>query len=179
MIGKSINTLLAWLALTGAALMPLQAAATQNERVVVAQGIYPVSFDPHRDVSIPTINVNANIYDALLTRDPDLKIVPSLAESYNRISDTVLELKLRKNVVFQNGDPFDAKDVKFSLDRVLNKDERSPQRGWISTISSVDIVDSHTVRLTTTVPDPVLPARLTLISIVPKNYVEACCFWGW
>jgi peptide/nickel transport system substrate-binding protein len=172
MIGKSINTLLAWLALTGAALMPLQAAATQNERVVVAQGVYPVSFDPHRDVSIPTINVNANIYDALLTRDPDLKIVPSLAESYNRISDTVLELKLRKNVVFQNGDPFDAKDVKFSLDRVLNKDERSPQRGWISTISSVDIVDSHTVRLTTTVPDPVLPARLTLISIVPKNYVE-------
>src|SRR5260370_37616483 len=39
-------------------------------------------------------------------------------------------------------------------------------------ISSVDMVDSHTVRLTTNVPDPVLPARLTLISIVPKNYVE-------
>lgn len=160
------------LALAGVALTSLHAVAGPDNRVVVAQGVFPVSFDPHRDVSIPTINVNGNIYDALLTRDADLKIIPALAESQNRISDTVLELKLRKNVVFQNGEPFDAKDVKFSLDRVLNKDERSPQRGWINTVSSVDIVDNYTVRLTTTVPDPVLPARLTLINIVSKAYVE-------
>ncbi|KIU48725.1 ABC transporter substrate-binding protein [Bradyrhizobium elkanii] len=172
MTGSAFGKIVACLAVVGVSLTSLQATAGPDDRVVVAQGVYPVSFDPHRDVTIPTINVNANIYDALLTRDADLKIIPALAVSQNRISDTVLELKLRKNVVFQNGEPFDAKDVKFSLDRVLNKDERSPQRGWINTVSSVDIVDNYTIRLTTTVPDPVLPARLTLINIVSKNYFE-------
>lgn len=164
-----------WMACLGLATMvlaPFSASADPDGRVVLAQGVYPVSFDPHRDVTVPTINVNANIYDALLARDSDLKIVPALAESQNRISDTVLELKLRKNVKFHNGDPFSAKDVKFSLDRVLNKEERSPQRGWINTVSSVDIVDDYTVRLTTSVPDPVLPARLTLINIVSKAYFD-------
>ena len=172
MTRTTFRKLMAGLGLIVITLAPLAASAGPDDRVVVAQGVYPVSFDPHRDVSVPTINVNANIYDALLSRDADLKIIPGLAVSQNRISDTVLELKLRKNVTFHNGDPFTAKDVKFSLDRVLNKDERSPQRGWINTISSVDVVDDDTVRITTSVPDPVLPARLTLINIVSKNYFD-------
>jgi peptide/nickel transport system substrate-binding protein len=140
--------------------------------VVIAQGVFPVSFDPHRDVSIPTLTVNANIYDTLLTRGDNMQIGPALAASFRRVSDTILELKLRHGVVFQNGEPFDADDVKFSLDRVLSKDEPSPQRGWIGTLSSVEIVDKYTLRLATLKPDPVLPARLTLIFMVPKDYVQ-------
>src|SRR5690606_25453322 len=146
-----VRNLMACAAFAAVVLAPLAASAGPDGRVVVAQGVYPVSFDPHRDVTVPTINVNGNIYDALLTRDSDLRIIPSLAESQSRVSDTVLELKLRKNVTFHNGNSFSAKDVKFSLDRVLNKDEKSPQRGWINTISAVDIVDDYTVRITTAV----------------------------
>lgn len=167
-----IRWMMACLGFIAAAMLPHGATAGADDRVVVAQGVYPVSFDPHRDVSVPTINVNANIYDALLTRDADLNIVPALAESQKRISDTIIELKLRKNVTFHNGDSFTAKDVKFSFDRVLNSEEKSPQNGWINTIASVDVVDDHTVRITTKVPDPVLPARLTLINIVSKDYFD-------
>lgn len=172
MTRTTIRKLMSCAALAAMILAPLTASAGPDGRVVVAQGVYPVSFDPHRDVTVPTINVNGNIYDALLTRDSDLKIIPALAESQSRLSDTVLELKLRKNVTFHNGDAFSAKDVKFSLDRVLNKDEKSPQRGWISTISAVDIVDDYTVRITTAVPDPVLSARLTLLNIISKSYFD-------
>lgn len=172
MLGRIINGFMSCLLLAFAVSLSQPAAAAGIDRVIVAQGVYPTSFDPHRDVGIPTMNVNANIYDALVTRDANLKIVPALAVSHNRISDNVLELKLREGVVFHNGDKFTAHDVKFSLDRVLDPGERSPQRGWISTIKAVDVVDDHTIRLTTAVPDPVLVARLTLISIVPKSYVE-------
>lgn len=172
MFGTGVRCLVSCLLIAGAVSFSQPLTAADIDRVTIAQGVYPVSFDPHRDVGIPTMNVNANIYDTLLTRDANLKITPALAVSYERIGDTVLELKLREGVVFHNGDRFDAKDVKFSLDRVLNPEERSPQRGWINTVTSVDIIDDYTVRLTTSVPDPVLPARLTLISIVPKNYVE-------
>lgn len=167
---RSLTRILAGVALASACLASLHAQTI--DRVVVAQGVYPVSFDPHRDVGVPTITVNSNVYDSLLVRDQNMQIAPALAISFKRINPTTLELALRKGVVFHNGDPFDAKDVKFSIDRVLSKTEPSPQRGWLNTVSSVQVVDSHTVRLITTVPDPVLPARLTLIAMVPKAYVE-------
>lgn len=151
---------------------PALAAAATIDRVVVAQGVYPVSFDPHRDVGVPTITVNANIYDSLLVRDASMQTAPSLATGYKQINPTTLELTLRKGVVFHNGDPFDARDVKFSIERVLSKTQPSPQRGWLNTVEAVQVVNPHTVRLVTSVPDPVLPARLTLIAMVSKAYVE-------
>ncbi len=148
------------------------ATAAQIDRVVVAQGVYPVSFDPHRTTDIPSRVVHANMYDSLLVRDKKLQIAPSLAESYERIDDTTWEFKLRKNVVFHNGEAFNAQDVKFSIERILDPNEKSPQRGWINTVSEIQIVDDHTVRLTTKQADPVLPARLTLIFMVPDQYVS-------
>ena len=157
---------------SSAALLMPTANAAQIDRVVVAQGVYPVSFDPHRTTDIPSRVVHANIYDTLLVRDRKLQIASSLAESYKRIDDKTWEFTLRKNVVFHNGEKFDAQDVKFSIERVLNPDEKSVQRGWINTVTSVQVVDDHTVRLVTAQPDPVLPARLTLIFMVPDQYVK-------
>jgi peptide/nickel transport system substrate-binding protein len=153
-------------ALTGAA------GAVKIDRVVVAQGVYPVSFDPHRTIDIPSRVVHANIFDTLLIRDQKLQIAPGLAESYKRVDDKTWEFKLRKSVVFHNGEQFNAQDVKFSIDRVLSAEEKSPQRGWINTVTSVQVVDSQTVRLITSGPDPVLPARLTLIFMVPDQYLK-------
>lgn len=168
----SLALLLAGLALASACVAPLHAQTNSIDRVVVAQGVYPVSFDPHRDVGVMSMTVNSNVYDSLLVRDQAMQITPALATSFKRVNPTTLELTLRKGVVFHNGDPFEAKDVKFSIDRVLSKTEPSPQRGWLNTVESVQVVDTHTVRLVTNAPDPVLPARLTLIAMVSKVYVE-------
>lgn len=148
------------------------AFAASVDRVVVAQGVYPVSFDPHRSTDIPTRVVNSNIFDTLVIRDASLQLAPGLAESHKRIDDTTWEFKLRKGVTFQNGEAFDAQDVKYSLERVLDAEEKSPQRGWINTVERIVVVDPHTVRLVTKGPDPVLPARMTLIFMVPDKYVR-------
>ena len=147
------------------------ALAAPIDRVVVAQGVYPVSFDPHRTTDIPSRVVHANIFDSLLVRDTSLKLAPGLAESHRRVDDVTWEFKLRRKVTFHNGEAFDANDVKYSLERVLNPEEKSPQRGWINTIDKVVVVDPFTVRIVTKGPDPVLPARMTLIFIVPDKYV--------
>ncbi len=169
---RFLTRLFAGLVLGGACLAPLHAQTGAIDRVVVAQGVYPVSFDPHRDVGVTSMTVNFNIYDTLLARDQAMQIVPALASGFKRVNPTTLELSLRKGVTFHNGDPFDAKDVKYSIERVLSKTEPSPQRGWLNTVESVQVVDAQTVRLITSAPDPVLPARLTLIAMVSKAYVE-------
>jgi len=147
-------------------------ALAKVDRVVVAQGVYPVSFDPHRDVGIPSRVVNANVFESLVVRDVKLQLTPGLAESHKRIDDTTWEFKLRKNVKFHNGEPFDAQDVKFSLERVLDPAEKSPQRGWINTVEKVVVVNPLTVRIVTKGPDPVLPARMSLIFMVPDKYTR-------
>ena len=59
-----------------------------------------------------------HVYEGLIARDRDLKIIPGLAESWETPEPTRWRFHLRKNVKFQNGDPFTADDVLFSADRV-------------------------------------------------------------
>src|SRR3954467_14352811 len=61
------------------------------------------------------------IYEGLVARDKDLKIIPALAESWEIPEPTRWRFHLRRNVKFQNGDPFTADDVVFSVERVAAK----------------------------------------------------------
>ena len=52
---------------------------------------------------------------ALDLQDPNLALKPGLATEWTWINDTTLELKLRADVTFHNGDPMTADDVVFSF----------------------------------------------------------------
>ncbi len=71
---------------------------------------------------------------------------PSLATSWSANADaSEWTFNLRKGVKFHDGSDFDAEDVKFSIMRVgANK---SPAAKGISMIESVEVVDSHTVKM--------------------------------
>src|SRR5712692_2904324 len=86
--------------------------------VVIAQGVDPTTLDPQWHEETPAYNVLLNIYDTLLFRDRDLKIIPWLAESWTLVNPTTWEFRLRRGVKFHNGEEFDAEAVKFSLDRL-------------------------------------------------------------
>lgn len=155
-----------------AAGLPGLAGAQAERTVVVAQGIDAEFLDVQATANIPTLNVDRNIYDSLLRRDATLKIVPSLAVSYANLDERTWQLKLRQGVTFHNGEPFDASVVKFTVERIFTPGSKSPQKGWFNTIERVDIVDKYTVNLITNVPDPVIPARLTLLFVVPPKYTK-------
>ena len=63
-----------------------------------------------------------NIFDSLITRRDDMTLGPALAERWE-IDDSkkIWTFYLRKGVNFSNGEPFDAKSVKFTFERMLNK----------------------------------------------------------
>ena len=58
------------------------------------------------------------VYESLIARDKDLKIIPALAESWEIAEPTRWRFHLRKGVKFHNGDPFTADDVVFWAERV-------------------------------------------------------------
>ncbi|HEY7521438.1 MAG TPA: ABC transporter substrate-binding protein [Methylomirabilota bacterium] len=150
-------------------LVPL--AFAQPRDVTIAQGIDAEFLDVQMTNNIVTLIINTSIYDTLLTRNKQLDLVPSLATSYRNVSEKVWEVKLRPNVQFHNGEPFDANAVKFSFERIYRADFKSPQKGWFNTIDRVEIVDPLTVRFHTKVPDPAMPARMTLMYQLAPKYV--------
>ena len=79
------------------------------------------SLDPYTLKETTTIAHHGHVYEGLVARDKDLKIIPALAESWETPEPTRWRFHLRKNVKFHNGDPFTADDVIFSADRVRAK----------------------------------------------------------
>src|SRR2546428_13892646 len=148
-----------------------QAWAAGERDITIAQGIDAEFLDVQMTNNIVTLIINGSIYDTLLTRDKSLAIVPRLATSYKLVSERMWEVKLRQGVKFHNGEPFDAEAVKFSVERIQRPDFKSPQKGWFSTIERVEIVDAATVRFRTKVPDPAMPARMTLMYQMAPKYV--------
>lgn len=132
-------------------------------------------WDPHNHNYTFTEAVHQNVFDYLVRMDPETgEFAPDLATSWRLVEPTVWEFQLRENVKFHNGLPFTAEDVKFTVERVAFDTSLKEQR-TMATVKEVQIVDSHTVRIVTHEPDPVLLNRLSRIGsgIMSKAHWEA------
>ncbi|MFA7009416.1 MAG: ABC transporter substrate-binding protein [Elusimicrobiales bacterium] len=133
----------------------------------------PMTLDPQKQFSEKNHTICRQIFDGLVRFDPDGKIEPALAVSWERINDTRVRFKLRKEVFFHNGEPFDAEAVRFSMARYTNPETGFPGLYFIDSISHVEVVDNHTVDLITKYPDGILLNRLAgLIFMVPSKYLN-------
>ena len=156
-------------------LTPLLAWAAPQGKVIIAQGVDPSTLDPMNHQETPASNLSTNIFDTLLERDQELKLVPQLAESYRIVAPTVWEFKLRKGIKFHNGEPFDAESVKFSLERLVDPNLKMRGASPFAPLSRVEIVDSQTVRIHTKAPWPILDTLMSAgqaAMLPPKYYRE-------
>jgi peptide/nickel transport system substrate-binding protein len=128
------------------------------------------SLDPYTLNETTTHAHLAQVYEGLIARDKDLKIIPALAESWETPEPTRWRFHLRKNVKFQNGDPFTADDVVFSADRVRAKGSNLQTR--IAADAKVVKVDDHTVDFVLTSPNPIVHYQWDTWYIMDKKWAE-------
>lgn len=85
--------------------------------VAVQQIVNSGSLDPLREQSNVGSRLLPMIYSSLIELDAqgDLSQKPGVAESWKRIDDRTIEIKLRKGVRFHNGQELTAEDVAFSF----------------------------------------------------------------
>lgn len=92
------------------------------------------------------------IYDTLVSFEEDtLKPKPALAESWDQSDPDKLVLKLRKDVTFHDGTPFNAEAVKFNIERAMG--EGSNVKTDIDSVKGVTVVDEFTAQLDLSRPD--------------------------
>lgn len=119
------------------------------------------SLDPAGSNDVPSSVVQANIYETLVNRDDENNIIEGLATEWEAIDDSTYEFKLREGVKFHDGEAFTADAVKANLDRIRDPEVASPRFFLFEMISNVEVVDEHTVRITTEYPFAPLLAHLS------------------
>src|SRR3954470_6512638 len=129
------------------------------------------SLDPYTLNESTTHGHLGNVYEGLIARDKDLKIIPALAESWETPEPTRWRFHLRKGVKFQNGDAFTADDVVFSADRVRATGSNLQTR--IPKDTKVVKVDDYTVDFILSSPNPILNSQWDTWYIVDKKWCEA------
>ncbi len=145
-------------------------AADPKGELRVAIPWTPENLDPTMNLSSIRAAVGVSMFDSLVGRDVEGRIVPELAESWKLLDDTTWQLKLRRNVVFHNGEPFNAEAVRFTIQRVLDPNQKSPNRANIAEIIRVEAPDDVTVTLVTRAPYAPLLNRLIDFPILPPKY---------
>lgn len=144
-----------------------------RDTVTYAQGSDVTSLDPHIGKQMRAFALTCNMFEQLVKFDAEMKeVIPSLAVSWERLSDTEMRFHLRKGVKFHDGSDFTAADVKFSYDRMLGMPNVVNN---IAFLESSRIEDDYTIVLKTKYPYAPLLAALTNppCAIVPKKVVEA------
>lgn len=128
------------------------------------------SLDPHSLNESFLLGTLGNVYEGLALYDPNMQIVPGLAESWKILTPTTWEFKLRKGVKFHGGQDFTADDVIFSWERAGR--DGSDQKVRNSMIKSITKVDDHTIVVETPAPNPILVQDLPYLFIMDKEWSE-------
>ncbi len=153
------------------------AADEAGESLVVCLSSPVVSLDPTNYRDRNTQTVIKNMFDSLTTLDNNMKVVPQLAESWENLDETTWEFKVRRGVKFHDGKSFTAKDVRFTLNRVIEDGgldgNTSPRKSLLGPVVGIRMVDNYTVQIQTKKPWAILPLMLTLQEIVPEEYMKS------
>jgi peptide/nickel transport system substrate-binding protein len=146
----------------------LRPAAAQPLRIGMQAP--PSTLDPHWLLNLANTGAMRNIYDSLTMRDPELKVVAGLAESWKLVDETTWEFKLRPGVTFHDGSPLTSADIVATFQRVPNvPGNPNPYTVYMVGIAGVDVIDDRTFRVRTNGPLPILPVNLAQIFVVPKS----------
>lgn len=152
------------------------AFAQEDNVLVMARAADTTGLDPHTQTAFASFRLLELIYEPLVNLDPDLNVIPSLAESWAFNEDaTVLTLNLRQGVTFHDGSAFTAADVVATFDRILNEETGAAARANYLSIASIDTPDDFTVVMNLSQPDVPLLAALatTNAAIVNAEDIES------
>ena len=155
----------------------------------------PPTLDPHLTTDATSATILVEVFGGLVTIDPQLNIVPDLAESWDISPDGMTyTFHLRKDAKFHNGKPVTAHDVKWSLDRATDPTTESPVvdqylgdivgvkerlRGETQEISGVKVIDDYTIDITIDAPKSYFLAKLTYPTgfVLDRENVETGRRW--
>ncbi len=124
--------------------------------------------------------ISQQMFDSLAEIQPDGTITPSLATGWDISPDNLTyTFHIRQGVKFHDGTNMTAKDVKCTIDRIMDPSTKSPRASLYSSVSQVTASDDQTVVIQLSEPfSPLLSALADITAgIVPCSAVGDANFF--
>ena len=121
----------------------------------------PTLLNPHFATGTKDVDASRIFYEPLVGYDPEGNLAPVLAAEIPSASNgglakdgTWVIWRLKKNVAWHDGKPFTADDVIFNWEYVADPATAAVTAGSYREVSRIDKLDSHTIKLVFTRPQP-------------------------
>ena len=150
-----------------ALLVSVTFASKSDDTLTVAFERTMLTYDTYATSERLALILAHNWGDTLIYREPiSGELVPHLATAWRFTDDTTLELDLRTDVTFHNGEAFGPDDVKATLEYITSSADL-PGARTLQWVASVEVVDEDTVRI---FMDAVTPTALETLALVATIY---------
>lgn len=140
--------------------------------LVIAIELPPRGLDPRFSTGfVQSARIMQLVYDTLLVKDERFEFIPSLAtfEPPENYEHKKFIFHIRPGVTFHNGKPLTSADVKYTFDTILDPQTRSPIRGGLDKITSIETPDPLTVIFNAREPFYTFIGNLPAIGIIPEG----------
>jgi peptide/nickel transport system substrate-binding protein len=128
---------------------------------------------PYFSSQLVGISVRINVFDSLVERDWDGKIVPGLAESWNVVDDKTIDFKLRSGAKFHNGQDVTGNDVKASMDHMLDPSIKAPSTSVFAAVKEMQVTGPMAVRLVLSKTDArIFDVLANNFAVLPGQYLK-------
>ena len=125
--------------------------------------------NPLAITTTPGVALIRNVFDRLVRIGTDGIPKPHMAESFNIVSDTVIDFKLREGLKWHDGEPVTAEDVEFTFD-YYQKWTVPFFKPWVDPIKKVTATGPLTFRFELHEPfAPLMAGTLGQLFIIPKH----------
>lgn len=153
-------------------------AAGTAGQLIIANGepITGAYYDPHSAFGLVDAQLSSLVFDSLLKMDESGNVEPSVAESYERVSDNEMALTIRTGIKFHDGTDLTPDDVVASLNRLF--EPGSELAASLFATPGNAVADGNVVTLTTEAPYGPLENSLAVIPIVPAADVANPDNWN-
>ncbi|HEV2438749.1 MAG TPA: ABC transporter substrate-binding protein [bacterium] len=155
---------------------PGAAAPVRGGRLVVGVQADIPHLDPHRSALTISYVSLSPMYQALTELGPNLELRPQLATSWTVSPDGLTwTFALRPGVQFHNGRALTSRDVRFSIERILDPKTGARGRGDLSSITSIGTPHPNTVVFRLKAPFGFFPNKLATAyqAIIPREAVDS------
>jgi peptide/nickel transport system substrate-binding protein len=143
-------------------------AKTPLDYLVIGIESNPGNLDPRYATDANSARISSLIYSSLLRLDEKSRLVGDLAEQWTVIDPQTYDFQIRSGVTFHDGRALTARDVKFTYDSIMDRRNRSPKRGPLRVLKSVEQLGPQKIRFHLSEPHAPFLEHCT-IGIVPVD----------